>query len=58
MLFRYYDPRVMRTYLPTCNSDELAAIFGPVDSFLVEDESGESILRFQVASGSLRKDKI
>jgi hypothetical protein len=58
MLFRYYDPRVLRTYLPTCNSEELAAIFGPVDSYLVEDESGDGLLRFQLLSGALRSEKV
>jgi len=28
LLFRYYDPRVLRTFLPTCNAKELAEIFG------------------------------
>lgn len=58
MLFRYYDPRVLRSYLPTCNSEELAAIFGPVDSYLVEDEAGEIMLRFQLTSGALKSEKV
>jgi hypothetical protein len=28
LLFRYYDPRVLDAYLPTCTGYELAAIFG------------------------------
>jgi hypothetical protein len=39
LLFRYYDPRVLRTYLPTCNEEELQVMFGPVDRFVMEDES-------------------
>ena len=58
MLFRYYDPRVLRTYLPTCDSGELDAIFGPVDSYLVEDEAGEGMLRFQVVAGALKRQQI
>jgi hypothetical protein len=27
--FRFYDPRVLRKYLDTCNSTERAAFFGP-----------------------------
>ena len=38
LLFRYYDPRVLRVYLPTCNAEELATIFGPINSYLLEDE--------------------
>jgi hypothetical protein len=33
MLFRYYDPRVLRAYLPTCTSDELRTVFGPVPQY-------------------------
>lgn len=33
LLFRYYDPRVLRAYLPTCNAGELENFFGPIDAF-------------------------
>lgn len=56
--FRYYDPRVLRAYLPTCSSEELATLFGPVTSFLVEDAGEESALRFRIAAGSLAQKKI
>src|SRR3954464_15556008 len=39
VLFRYYDPRVLRSFLPACNADELAMFFGPVQSFVAEGES-------------------
>jgi len=38
LYFRFYDPRVLRVYLPTCNSAELKTLFGPVKNFHVEDE--------------------
>lgn len=41
LMFRYYDPRVLRIYLPTCTSEELALVFGPVAAYLIED-SGEA----------------
>ena len=31
--FRYYDPRVLRTFLNACSADELDEIFGPVQAF-------------------------
>jgi hypothetical protein len=55
LLFRYYDPRVLRTYLPTCNAEELKAMFGPVESYMMEDESAAGILRFRLKSGALAK---
>ncbi len=38
-LFRFYDPRVLRVYLPTCTPKELATVFGPVDGFMLEAEN-------------------
>lgn len=51
--FRYYDPRVMRVYLPTCNMSELKMIFGPVDRFYVEAEDPDSILEFSLIDSEL-----
>lgn len=31
--FRFYDPRVLRTYLATCTAAEIADFFGPVRAF-------------------------
>jgi hypothetical protein len=47
LLFRYYDPRVLRVYLPTCRPDELRTVFGPVERFWVENESPETMLEFR-----------
>lgn len=55
LLFRYYDPRVLRTYLPTCSGEELRTMFGPVDAYLMEDESGAALLRFRLKNGILAK---
>ncbi len=41
MLFRFYDPRVLRVYLPTCNARELSFVFGPVGMFVVPGEKGD-----------------
>lgn len=53
--FRYYDPRVLRTYLPTCNAQESTTIFGPVSSYLLEDADPNTMLRFEITAGSVRK---
>ena len=34
--FRYYDPRVLRLYLPTCTGAEAAEFFGPISRILCE----------------------
>jgi len=36
MYFRYYDPRVLRVFLPTCTAAEATGFFGPIGSFLIE----------------------
>lgn len=58
LLFRYYDPRVMRTYLPTCNSQELQKVFGPVETYLVESEDSNVLLCFQETAGSLKAQEV
>jgi len=37
MAFRYYDPRILRVYLPTCTNEELRTVFGPIEFFWTED---------------------
>jgi hypothetical protein len=53
LLFRYYDPRVLRVYLPTCNAAELAEIFGPVACYVAEGEEPGTALRFELRAGEL-----
>jgi pSer/pThr/pTyr-binding forkhead associated (FHA) protein len=47
--FRFYDPRVLRVYLPTCLPEEINQFFGPVRYYLTEDEKREAVLRFSNA---------
>ena len=44
--FRFYDPRVLRVFLPTCLPDEAEQFFGPIDSFYFEDDKPKNVLRF------------
>ena len=57
MYFRYYDPRVLRVYLPTCNVEELKTVFGPISCYLMEDEDPGSLLRFRFLGDRLVTDK-
>ena len=45
--FRYYDPRIFRVYVPTCNVTERRTVFGPVEQFLVEDGDKDVLLAFE-----------
>jgi hypothetical protein len=48
LVFRYYDPRVLRAYLPTCTGDELRTVFGPIGSFVMETGGGEGLIEFEL----------
>jgi hypothetical protein len=54
LLFRYFDPRVLRSYLPTCTVDELRQLFGPIDTLLTEARSSDSLDAFKVGPQGLR----
>lgn len=60
MYFRYYDPRVMRIFLPTCDKTQLTEFFGPVQSYLSEDEAPDShaLLRFSNDAGALQRETL
>ena len=47
--FRYYDPRVLRTYLPTCTAAEVAEFVGPVRRYACESVDGTELLEFAAA---------
>ncbi len=57
VLFRFYDPRVLRIYLPTCNEHELKTMFGPVAAYLLEDEDPATLLRFEISAGRLGQQR-
>lgn len=46
--FRFYDPRVLRVFLPTCSDGQLREFFGPVAQFLVEDDDKEKVVMFSL----------
>ncbi|MEO8649388.1 MAG: DUF4123 domain-containing protein [Acidobacteriota bacterium] len=53
MIFRYYDPRVVRKYLPTCTARELEVFFGRTDAVFAENDDGESLNSFRVENNQL-----
>ena len=53
LLFRFYDPRVMRLFLPTCDEEQLQEIFSDkVRELVMEDREGGA-LSFRVERGRL-----
>ena len=44
--FRYYDPRVLRSYIPSCNAEEKKTLFGPISHYFVENKEGNQLVRY------------
>jgi hypothetical protein len=55
LYFRFYDPRVLRNFLPTCSAGQLAEFFGPISRFYSEAEAGRPVagLAWSLAGGQL-----
>ncbi len=54
--FRFYDPRVLRTYLPTCTAKEGRQFFGPIRSILVEGEEEGIMLHYRNGKAAVQMD--
>lgn len=46
LAFRFYDPRVLRVYLPTCEPVETRQFFGPIKRMVCEDGQGASLVQY------------
>jgi hypothetical protein len=53
LVFRYYDPRVLRVYLPTCTPAELKTFFGPVSAMAAEAEEPGFFHLLRLSEGGL-----
>jgi hypothetical protein len=58
LIFRYYDPRVLRIYLPTCWPAELKTVFGPVNQYLMESDDRMSALEFGFDGQQLSRKEV
>ena len=51
VLFRFYDPRVMRVFIPTCDAEQRKEFFGQIEGIYVESEKEKTVHRFAADSG-------
>lgn len=51
--FRYYDPRVLNNYLPTCNQEEVRTLLGPLNDYIAESLEPGVATRYSIARGLL-----
>jgi len=48
-IFRYWDPRVLRAYLPTCRTEESRQFFGPIREILAPARTEGNVLTYSRA---------
>lgn len=53
--FRFYDPRVMRIFLPTCIAEEATQFFGPIVRYVLEGEEPDQLWEFTTAGRGAEK---
>lgn len=60
VLFRYYDPRVLRIFLPICEKEQVPSFFELVESFVCEDEDPNQAVCFTLSqsTGLPQKDTL
>lgn len=53
VLFRFWDPRVFRAYMPLVEPDQASQWFTDIDRYIVETEDGTGSLRFELDNGQV-----
>ena len=54
--FRFYDPRVMRVFLPSCTAEETTQFFGPIKRYVMESEEPDKLWEFTtIGRGAVKK---
>jgi hypothetical protein len=44
MYFRFYDPRVLQAFLPTCTAEQLNGFFGPISRFFFQSDPSQEVM--------------
>ncbi|MEO8771047.1 MAG: DUF4123 domain-containing protein [Ferruginibacter sp.] len=58
LYFRFYDPRVLKIFLPTCDKKQILEFFGPIESFICEGDNKNEAIIFKHKNGELTEEKI
>lgn len=58
LVFRFYDPRVLRVYLPTCTGKEARQFFGPIPRIMVEDQDADGIIGYRQTKGGVKSSLV
>jgi len=49
---------VLRAYLPTCNAEDINIVFGPIGSYVLEDEDSSMLQRFTSDGKKVSTEKV
>jgi hypothetical protein len=55
LYFRFYDPRVLKIFLPTCDNTQILEFFGPIRNFFVEGDTKDEVIQLWQENGLLRQ---
>ena len=56
--FRYFDPRVLRVFLPACTAEEAEEFFGPISCFLLEGRQPTELLVYMASQFGARQTNV
>ena len=56
MYFHFYDPSVLKIFLPSCDKNQILEFFGPIESFICEGDTKEEAIRFWQENGELKQE--
>ena len=56
VLFRFWDPRVFRTYFPLVEPADAGAWFQDIDRYIVETPDGAGSIRYSLKGGSVASE--
>jgi len=59
LYFRYYDPRVLNTFLPSCEGKQLSDFFGPIEAYFAELKSNKgNVYTFDKINKEMEQESI
>jgi len=53
--FRFYDPRILREYLPTCTPEEVKDFFGPISTIFCPTDDVQKLIAYNMSEDGLEK---
>jgi len=56
LLFRFYDPRVLSVFLPSCDGEQAKYFFGPAKRFFAERDGGRTLVAYDLRNGSVETE--